>query len=140
MSVDENKVLVHRLGEALNSGQVDAGIELFAEEFLYNGQRIGRQELIAIRAPIWAALPDIRWTIEEMVAEKDSVATFWTVQGTHEAEFFHPALGRAPASGKAVRSTYMVIHRIADGRIVEARDVSDRLTLLRQLGAISLPR
>lgn len=139
MSIEEHKEIVRRLGEALNSGRVDAGIELFAEEFLYNGERIGRQDLVAVRAPVWAALPDVRWTMEEMVAEGEAVASFWTVEGTHLGEFAHPALGHAPASGKPVRSTYMVIHRIAHGQIVEARDVSDRLTLLRQLGVIPTP-
>jgi steroid delta-isomerase-like uncharacterized protein len=139
MTIDENKALIRRLEEALNSGRVDAGLDLFAEEFLYNGQRIDRQELVQVRAPFWTAMPDIRWTIEALVAEEDQVATLWTVEGTHGGEFFHPALGRASPTGKPVRSTYMVIHRIVDGRIVEARDVSDRLTLLRQLGVIRLP-
>jgi steroid delta-isomerase-like uncharacterized protein len=139
MSVEENKALVRRLEDALNSGQADAGLELFAEDLLYNGQRIGRQVLAQVRAPLWAAVPDVRWTIETLVAEGDEVATLWTVEGTHQQDFAHPALGRAPASGEPIRYSYAVVHRIIDGQIVEARDVSDRLTLLQQLGVIHLP-
>lgn len=139
MSVEENKALIRRLEVALNSAQVDAGLDLFAEEILYNGQRIDRQALVQVRAPLWVAVPDVRWTIETLVAEGDEVATLWTVHGTHQEDFDHPALGRAPASGKPIHYAYMVIHRIVDGQIVEARDVSDRLTLLGQLGVIRLP-
>ena len=139
MSIAENKALVRRLEAALNTGRVDAGLELFAEEFVFNGKRIGRQDLVNIRAPLWEAVPDVCWTIDEMVAEGDSVASFCTAQGTHQKDFAHPALGRAPASGKPIRYSYAVVHRIADGQIVEARDVSDRLTLLVQLGVIPAP-
>lgn len=139
MSIEENKARIRRLEAALNSGRVDAGVELFAEEFLFNGQRISRQDLVQIRAPLWEAVPDVRWTIDEMVAEGDAVASIATVQGTHTRDFAHPALGRAPASGKPIRYAYAVVHRIAGGQIVEARDVSDRLTLLIQLGVIPAP-
>lgn len=139
MSIEENKALVRRLEQALNSGAVDAGIELFAAEFLFNGQRIGRHDLVRIRASLWDAVPDVRWTIDDMAAEGDAVASFCTVQGTHQRDFAHPALGSAPASGKPIRYTYAVLHRIVDGQIVEARDVSDRLALLVQLGVIPAP-
>jgi steroid delta-isomerase-like uncharacterized protein len=139
MSVDENTALICRLEAALNSGRADAGLELFAEEFLYNGQRMDRQGLLQVRAPLWAAVPDVRWTITEMVAAGDMVATLSTVQGTHQVDFNYPGLGHAPASGKPIHYRYMVMHRIADGQIVEAWDVSDRLTLLQQLGALPAP-
>ena len=139
MSVKENVALIRRLEAALNSGQVDAGLELFAEEFVYNGQRINRQDLVQVRASLWTAVPVVHWTTEELVSDQDRVATLWTVQGTHQKAFAHPALGHAPARGKPIRYAYMVIHRIAGGGIVETRDVSGRLTLLQQLGVIPAP-
>ena len=140
MSIEENTSLIRRLEAALNSGRVDAGLELFAEELVYNRQRISRRDLVQIRAPLWAAVPDVRWRIEELVADERQVASLWIVEGTHQGEFAHPTLGRAPASGNPIRYAYMVIHRIAGGQIVETRDVSDRLTLLQQVGVIPSPR
>jgi ketosteroid isomerase-like protein len=67
------------------------------------------------------------------------VATRWTVRGTHTVDFVHPALGRAQATGRPIHYSYVVHHRIADGKIVESWDVSDRLTLLLQLGVIAAP-
>jgi steroid delta-isomerase-like uncharacterized protein len=141
MSIDENKSVIRQLEEALSSGQADAGLELYAEEFLYNGQRVGRDYLVHIRAPLWEAVPDVQWTIEEMVAEGNAVTTLWTVTGTHLGDFAHSflGLGTAPASWGQIHYSYMVLHRLADGVIVEARDVSDRLTLLLQLGVIAAP-
>ena len=45
MSTDENKALIRRHEAALNRGQVDAGLELFADPCLYNGQPISRDVL-----------------------------------------------------------------------------------------------
>lgn len=141
MSVEDNIAVIRRLEAALNSGRVDAGLDLFAEETVYNGQRVGREFIRRLRAPLWAAVPDVRWTLEDLVAAGDRVATFWTVTGTHTGEFAHPllGLGRAPASGRPIRYGYAVVHRLAGGRIAETRDVSDRLTLLRQLGVLPAP-
>jgi predicted ester cyclase len=139
MSIDDTKRIVRQLEAALQTGVVDAGLELFAEELTYNGQRMSRDQLVQVRAPLWAAVPDVRWTIEELVAEGDTVASLLVVTSTHTADFDYPGLGRAPASGNPIRYHYMVMHRIVDGRIVEARDVSDRLTLLQQLGVLAAP-
>lgn len=139
MSIEDNKRIVRQLGEALNSGVVEAGLDLFADEVLYNDNIISPQAIGRIRAPLWAAVPDVRWTMVDMVAEGDAVASLWMVTGTHTVDFDYPGLGRAPASGNAIRYNYMVIHRIAAGRIVEVRDVSERLTLLQQLGVLAAP-
>ena len=78
-----------------------------------------------------AAFPDWRHTIEDMIAEGDKVVSRGTFRATHKGEYQGIA-----ATGKEVVDTWIIIHRIAGGKIVEVWEESDELGLLRQLGAI----
>ena len=139
MSAEETKALIRRHEAALNSGRVDAGLELFADPFLYNGQPIGREVIRQMRTILWTAVPDVRWILEHVFAEGDWVAVRWTMRGTHTGKFAHPRWGSAPASGKPVTVTYLDHYRIADGQIVEAWEVRDGLSLQEQFGIVTAP-
>ena len=78
-----------------------------------------------------SAFPDLRFTIEDMIAEGDKVATCWRAAGTHQGEL----MGIAP-TGKRVEVIGMIVSRFAGGKIVEDLEVMDTLGLLQQLGAI----
>jgi predicted ester cyclase len=139
MSPEENKALIRRHEAALNSGRVDAGLDLFADPSLYNGQPIGREVIRQMRTILWTAAPDARWILEHMLAEGDWVAVRWTMRGTHTGEFVHPAWGSAPASGKPVALTYLDHYRIAEGQITETWEVRDGLSLREQFGIVTTP-
>ena len=139
MSSEENKVFIRRHETALNSGRVDAGLELFAEPCLYNGQPISREVIRQMRSILWTAAPDVQWIAENTFAEGDWVAVRWTMRGTHTGEFVHPAWGSAPASGKPVALTYLDHYRIADGQIAETWEVRDGLSLREQFGIVTTP-
>jgi predicted ester cyclase len=81
-----------------------------------------------------AGLPDLRVTIEELVAEGDKVAVRRSYAGTHRGEL----LG-IPATGKQVRLGGISIFRLAGGRIAEQWEQLDRLALLQQLGVVPTP-
>jgi predicted ester cyclase len=70
-------------------------------------------------------------TIEEQIAEDDTVATRWTGRGTHTGEIS----GIAP-TGKDVTIAGVSISRIENGKVVEDHTAWDTLGLLVQLGAI----
>ena len=139
MSVEENKALVRRHAAALNSGRVEAGLELFAEPCLFNGRPIGRDAIRQMRAILWTAAPDVRWVAEHLFAEGEWVAVRWTMRGTHTGAFAHPAWGAAPASGRPVALTYLDHYRIAAGRIAETWEVRDGLGLREQFGRGAAP-
>jgi predicted ester cyclase len=63
---------------------------------------------------LWTAFPDVEATIEDMIAESDSVSFRVTVRGTHEGEF----LGVAP-SGNQVSFSVQNIYRFRDGKVIE---------------------
>jgi steroid delta-isomerase-like uncharacterized protein len=78
-----------------------------------------------------AGFPDARIAIESCIAEDDTVATRWTITGTHRGVF-----QGIPATGRTIRFGGIEYNRVADGKIVEHRAMFDNIALLRQIGAL----
>jgi predicted ester cyclase len=77
-----------------------------------------------------AAFPDIRYSVEDMVAEGDKVTVRWTWRGVHRGEY----LGVAP-TGREATAAGIAIYRIAGGQCAERWVGFNPLVVLRQLGA-----
>ena len=60
------------------------------------------------------AHPDLRFTIDDLVAEEDRVTIRWTLRGTNTG----PLLGQPP-TGQPVEMSAIVIFRIAEGKLAE---------------------
>jgi steroid delta-isomerase-like uncharacterized protein len=73
-------------------------------------------------------MPDVRVSIDEIVVEDDRAAVATMIEGTHTGAL----MGIEPTGRRiSVRGIDMV--RVADGRIVEHRGLTDTVGLLRQL-------
>src|SRR2546428_378402 len=79
------------------------------------------------------AFPDFRAEIHWQAADGDLVTTFKTYHGTHRGSFF----GVAP-TGREIQFETVDAMRVRDGQIVEHWGVANLLSLLEQLGAVSL--
>jgi predicted ester cyclase len=77
------------------------------------------------------AFPDSHFTVDEMIAEGDRVATKKTFTGTHTEEF-----NGIPATGKRVTLQYADIMRVRHGKIVEHWLSMDQLSFMQQLGVL----
>jgi len=77
-----------------------------------------------------AAFPDVRITVDDVIAADDKVVLRWHSEGTHRGEL----AGLAPTGARA-SVTGIGIDRWKDGKIVEAWTEWDNLGLARQLGA-----
>lgn len=77
------------------------------------------------------AFPDSHITIDDMIAEGDSVVTKKTMTGTHTGEFN----GIAP-TGARVEIQYVDILRLRDGQITEHWLSMNQLSFMQQLGVI----
>jgi steroid delta-isomerase-like uncharacterized protein len=77
------------------------------------------------------AFPDLRHTVDEMIAEGNTVAARWTVQGTHRGDFQGIA-----TTGRQIKLSGTTVHHMADGKITETWLTVDNLDLLQQLGVI----
>ena len=77
--------------------------------------------------------PDYQTVIDDLVAEGDKVAARITMSGTNTGNFMG-----IPPTGEHVSFTGIYIARIANGKIVEHWGEEDSISLLQQLGALSL--
>jgi steroid delta-isomerase-like uncharacterized protein len=71
------------------------------------------------------------FTIEQMVAEGDTVVVRWTNRGRHVAAF----LG-IPPTNKSFTIAGIDIHTLKDGKLSEHHHVVDQLSMMQQLGLI----
>jgi steroid delta-isomerase-like uncharacterized protein len=138
MSLEQNKAVVSRFVEFINTGNLAIADEVVAPDYLerdpFPGQQPGRDGLKAVILMTRAAFPDLEWVMEDMVAEGDTVASRFTWRGTHRGAF----LG-VPPTGKRVTLTGMVFDHVVGGKMVESQLFMNTLSLLTQLGAIALP-
>ena len=135
-----NAAIVQRwIGEgwAKTPGETDAVIdELFAANFELSSPPLSYQGAEAFKEHVRlvkAAFPDIRFTVDEIIAEGDKVAVRWTLRGTHMGEWRDMA-----PTGRQVRISGTGIVRIADGKIQEWHEHHDALGLMEQV-ATSMP-
>jgi steroid delta-isomerase-like uncharacterized protein len=77
--------------------------------------------------------PDVRVSVDDVVAEGDKTAVRITVTGTH----LGPGLGVAP-SGKLLTFQAHTMCQWKDGQIVEGWNVIDMVSAYRQIGAAKL--
>lgn len=133
MSTEENKAIVRRLGEAINTGDFDALDEVLAPNYVRHDptsllHEADREQYKQTFTALRRAFPDAHWTLEEMLADGDRVIGRWTFRGTHEGPFFN-----LQPTGKEVTYPIIGIYRIADGMIVEDWHIFHALGLWEQL-------
>ena len=75
------------------------------------------------------AFPDYHETIENMVAEGDMVAVFYTLKGTFTGKF-----GDTAPTGKKFSLPAVVLARFKNGKQVEAWPYMDSLSWYQQMG------
>ena len=116
---EENKALVRRFIEAQANADLDTLDELLAPEFvdhsLQADQEPGREGFIQSVAEEPAIFSSVRANIEDQAAEGDKVITRLTMRRIHDRGAF---LGLAP-TGMEIKTSAIVIHRLAGGKIVE---------------------
>ena len=139
MTSELNKDIVRRFYEAFGSNDVAALNEVLAPDLVaFSPHAQGPQNRqVHMEGISWwnAAFSGTNFTIEEQIAEGDTVATRVTMRAKHDRGEF---LG-LPPSGKQVENGGISIERIKDGRIIERRVSSDWLGMMRQMGLIPPP-
>ena len=132
MLIQANKVIVRKVYEAYNKHNPALLDEFLAMDYVHHTQNLkGLESVKRYETLVYKAFPDLHDTIEDIIAEGDKVWVRVKVTATHTGEY----RGIAP-TGKKITLTYIGIHRIADGKVVERWSVYDMLDFYKQLGVI----
>jgi steroid delta-isomerase-like uncharacterized protein len=132
---NSNKKIVSRyLDEVINKQQLNRMGEFFSKDYTWHQmdgkvtRSSGDTSHVAMLRFIFKAIPDIQYTIDNIVAEGNMVAVNTTVNGNANSEFFG-----LPASQKKVRFKQMFFFRLAGNKIQEEWEVVDVDGLIKQL-------
>jgi steroid delta-isomerase-like uncharacterized protein len=134
---EQNKTAVRRLFDELwNKGNLPVADELIAPTYTHHDAStpdVGRgPESEKKRVTHYRnAFPDMRLTIEDIIAEGETVIARWSCRGQHKGELN----GIAP-TGKQFAISGVTIARFANGKIVEGYVNWDALGLMQQLGVV----
>ncbi|MCK4682737.1 ester cyclase [Candidatus Bipolaricaulota bacterium] len=134
---EKSKVVCGWLIEAMwNTGDLDLIAEFMAPSSVFHGDGFvgelpGVEGYKGFATVTYTALPDIHFTIEDLVAEDDMVAARLSYTGTNTGPFM-----TLPATGVSITSRAMVIYRFADGMIQEGWIQVDGLAMLIQMGVL----
>jgi serine phosphatase RsbU (regulator of sigma subunit)/predicted ester cyclase len=115
---EANKALVRRFLEEQAKGNLDVIDELLSPDFvdrsLLPGQGPTREDFKRSVAEILDAFSTISYTIEEQIAEGDTVVTKYAERSVIRGEF-----AGLPPTGTEENFQGIYIHRISDGKITE---------------------
>ena len=118
-SEENNKALVSRFLEAQAKGNLNVIDEVLAPHFVDHdrlpGQAPDREGYKRAIAEYHAAFSNVRFLVEDQVAEGEKVVSRFIVRATHDRR---ELMGVAP-TGREVTYKAMAIHRIVGGKIVE---------------------
>ncbi len=140
MSAEENKAAARRFFvDAFSEGKLEAMDEVVAPDAVahdpgnpqYTGGPESAKEVVSMYR---SAFPDLHFTVEDQIAEGDTVVTRWTGRGTHEGD-----LPSVPATGRRPTVSGITIDRFEDGKVVESWTNWDTLGMLQQLGVAPSP-
>jgi steroid delta-isomerase-like uncharacterized protein len=136
MAPEENKAVVRRfVEEVFNNGNLAAVDQFLAAEYhdanALPGQEPGREGAKRAFSLYQQVFADLRYTIEEMIAEGNTVVTRVTFRATHRGAF----LG-IPPTNRQVSVPAVHITRLVDGKIREHWSLMDDLGLMQQLGVL----
>jgi predicted ester cyclase len=95
MSEDNKARIREFIAKVLTAGASDATSDYFhgdvMEEVPFPGQGPGFDGLKETLTHIRRAFPDLAWSVEEQMAEDNTVLTCFIWSGTHRGEFFRSA-------------------------------------------------
>jgi serine phosphatase RsbU (regulator of sigma subunit) len=117
---EKNKALVRRFLEAQANGEPDTVKEMLAPDFVVHEWSQDqdpdhRERYLIALAEERAAFSDIRYIIEDQIAEGDKVMTRWTGRGRHDRGEY---AGLAP-TGRDEEAKIIDLHRVEGDKIAD---------------------
>ena len=130
---ESSKLVARNLYEGYNTHDLQTVFDQYVSNNLINhamGGALSRQNWLDYDTAVLAAVPDLKATVFDQVAEENKVVTHWVFEGTHTANLFDK-----PASGNSVRLEAITIDIIQDGKVAEHTIVADISQFLQSFEA-----
>ena len=137
--MEANRELLDRYVELYNAGDLDACMELYAEDamqWMHDGLFAGVDAIRERLARDLAAFPDAKYVVESFVEDSDKFADEWTFTGTNTGPFRLPDGSEVPATGRPVEIKGMELVEVRDGKIVVDNLYYDFMAAVAQLGLV----
>jgi predicted ester cyclase len=135
MTSQENTEIFRRvIEEGFNKGNLDALDALFAPDFHEHQHGMVPPNLEGFKGAITylrSVFPDLTLTIEDSIADGDTVWARLTGRGTDSKGL----MGRPP-TGRSFAITVMDVCRFENGKMIEHWGVPDRFHQMEQLGVL----
>ncbi|HEY0039863.1 MAG TPA: ester cyclase [Flavisolibacter sp.] len=128
---ENSKAVARNLYEGYNSHDLQTVFAKFVSTDLINhalGGALSRQMWLDYDSAMLKAVPDLKATVLDQVAEGSKVFTHWVFEGTHTESLFDK-----PATGNAVRLEAVTIDIIKDGKVAEHNMIADVSQFMQQL-------
>jgi len=139
MSEEQHKQVFRRLiEEGFGKGNLEVLNDVFAPNFVEHQDGFVPPNAEGVKGAIVSlrtAAPDLKLTIEEIIASGEKTWARITARGTHRGPF----MGR-PATQRTFAITVIDICRFENGQVVEHWGVADRLGMMAQLGLLPRPQ
>jgi len=132
--LDENKAIVRRFNkEVIEEGNIDSFHVLMDDGFVNQSAPFGMDN--GPQGMIWffnevlrPAMPDLKVTIHDQVAEGDMVTTRKTISGTQTGKLLN-----APATGRAISIQVIDMVKVKNGKYVEHWGITSLSEVLTSL-------
>lgn len=134
-NVDANKALTRRyFEEVINQKNASLVDSIFDRDYHFHGledgsEAKGSDNMKNFLPAFFKAFPDIHYTVNDIIAEKDKVVVITQANGTQKDEIF----GIKPTNGKLANLSEIFIFRIHNNKIVEGWRQVDFYNLFKRL-------
>jgi len=140
-SPEVNKKVVQRfVEECWNQVNLNKATELLSEQARFHDAVFpnlnpGVQNIKNHIEGFRRAFPDLKFTIDDAIAERNEVVNYWKATGTQKGQF----LGM-PATNRKVNLEGTSIYQIEGARIAEAHTTWNLASLMQQIGIMEIPQ
>jgi len=137
----DNKQIVRRfMDECWSQGKLDTVSELVAancriHDPVFPALTSGADNLRGHIGTCRSGFPDLKFAIDDTIAERNEVVVHWTGTGTHKGQF----LGMSPTN-KRVSVSGTTIFRVEGSKIAEQWSHWNLNSMMEQLGVSAAPK
>jgi C-1 hydroxylase len=129
----DSKDLIRRYVDTWNKGDIEGLSRFWALDMIHHtrSKKQGFDEVKQVVAEFAKAFPDLRFQLDDIVAEGDRVATRMIAHATHLGAYMG-----VPPTGKKVSCSVIGVARVVGDKIAEHWGVTDELAIMAQIGLL----